>query len=380
MKLNQFFWGAQSNSSLRLRAVGDLNFSRQIGIAIQQRHDFTPLPPITEMLGKASLAFFNLECNPVSDAEKFHSSMIAPASFLQQVREEFSIANIANNHITDAGEDAFLETLEYLEKQKFTIIGGGKNVEEANRLKTQKIQGVEIGFLACADFVNAPHRRGNHAGTNKPGVSIYSPKRLLKQIAASRSKVDILVCSLHTGLEFHHYPDPKLMHDAHAMVDAGADVILVHHAHVRQGIEAYNDGLIAYGLGNFVFDIQGPYMQQGGVSTDIGLLLDIYLDKEGVAGYEFWLSRIHPEGKTEILSDTQAYEHLYKEQCVFNEKLSDTAFIHQEWKRVCRRYLRSRYYALAGAIKKKEILRFFHLIWDLRRRENRRWIVGLLER
>jgi poly-gamma-glutamate synthesis protein (capsule biosynthesis protein) len=41
---------------------------------------------------------------------------------------------------------------------------------------------------------------------------------------------------------------------AHAAVEAGADLVVGHHPHVPQEVETYEGGLIAYSLGNFVFD------------------------------------------------------------------------------------------------------------------------------
>lgn len=380
MESNRIVLRKSSTQPIRLRVVGDVNLGGGIAKNALNSKNFTPVPAIKAALGEAPLSFFNLECNPVSNVQKFHSRMISPAFLLDHVREEFNIANIANNHITDAGEEAFLDTLLQLEKRDFLIIGGGRNGEEARKLRTIQVQDTTVGFLACADFVTAPHRKGNHAGPAKPGVLIYQPKKIIKLIRENHRHVDILVCSLHTGLEFHHYPDPVLMKDARKMIDAGAHIILIHHAHVRQGIEIYNNGLIAYGLGNFVFNIKTPYMQQKNASTDIGLLLDIFSDKQGVIGYEFWLSKINLDGKTILLSDVKKHAQLYQEQLVFDEKLSNSIFIKREWEKVCKKYLKSRCYALYGAFKKKEYSRFLDLLWDLRRRENRRWIMGLLNR
>ena len=64
---------------------------------------------------------------------------------------------------------------------------------------------------------------------------------------------------------------------AHAAVDAGADLVVGHHAHILQGIHRYGDGVIAYGLGNFVFNIEGP------PETAI---LNVWLDRNGVRQLE----------------------------------------------------------------------------------------------
>lgn len=380
MGLNRIIKRESKARTVCLRAVGDINFSGGIGTRLHKQRDYNPLPRLQNTLGNAPLRFFNLECNPVSDAKTADSpsSMIAPASFLEEIREEFNIACIANNHITDAGAAAFLETIEQLRSRHFTIVGGGKDVEEADSLRIIDENGIRFGIIACADFVYAPHRKGNHAGKTKPGVSIYKPKTVIKRIHEYQSYVDILICSLHTGLEFHSYPDPVLMKDAHAMIDAGATIILVHHAHVRQGIEEYKNGLIAYGLGNLMFDINDPYMQQEDASTDIGLVLDIFTDKQGVTGYTFWLSKIHPGGRTTILADLDSNIARYEEQRDLNDNLSDPILIKREWKKVCKKYFKDRCYSLYGALKNREFLKFFHLVLDLKRRENRRWIAGLL--
>ena len=63
--------------------------------------------------------------------------------------------------------------------------------------------------------------------------------------------------SLHWGIEFCPYPYRHDIAAGHRFFEAGADVILGHHAHVVQGIESYRGGLIFYGLGNFIYDDSG---------------------------------------------------------------------------------------------------------------------------
>ena len=59
---------------------------------------------------------------------------------------------------------------------------------------------------------------------------------------------------MHWGIEHQHYTNEYLQDDpAHALCDAGADVILGNHPHVMQGIEFYNGSLISYAQGNCVF-------------------------------------------------------------------------------------------------------------------------------
>jgi poly-gamma-glutamate capsule biosynthesis protein CapA/YwtB (metallophosphatase superfamily) len=74
------------------------------------------------------------------------------------------------------------------------------------------------------------------------------------RIAALRPNVDVLVVQLHAGFQFQEAASANVRDIAHAAIDAGADMVVCHHPHVLQGLEWYRGKLIAYSLGNFVFD------------------------------------------------------------------------------------------------------------------------------
>ena len=81
--------------------------------------------------------------------------------------------------------------------------------------------------------------------------------------------------SLHWGEEFLDYPSASQVVFAHKLVDAGASLILGHHPHVLQGIERYKGAVIAYSLGNFVFDMwQSP--------TRVSMVLKVHCAKSTI--------------------------------------------------------------------------------------------------
>ena len=82
-----------------------------------------------------------------------------------------------------------------------------------------------------------------------------SPEGIVADVRAVRPTCDILVVSLHWGDEFIDRPSPADVQLAHAIVDAGADLIIGHHPHVLRGVERYGRGWIVYSLGNFVCDM-----------------------------------------------------------------------------------------------------------------------------
>ena len=82
---------------------------------------------------------------------------------------------------------------------------------------------------------------------------------------------------LHSGTEYVPFADEIQILLSRGAIDAGATLVIGHHAHILQGIEYYEDGLIAYGLGNFAFDIDG---------NPNTAVLHIWLDREGVQALE----------------------------------------------------------------------------------------------
>ena len=98
-------------------------------------------------------------------------------------------------------------------------------------------------------------------------------KRAIRTLAG---KVDYVVVGYHWGIEYEHYPNASLQTaEAHAAIDAGADLVIGHHPHVLQGIETYKRRLIAYSLGDLVFDHYS-------VATGQTVLVDAVLTPKGV--------------------------------------------------------------------------------------------------
>jgi poly-gamma-glutamate synthesis protein (capsule biosynthesis protein) len=85
-------------------------------------------------------------------------------------------------------------------------------------------------------------------------ATISDGKKVLAAIAAADKKADFVIVSFHWGTEYASQAASYQRALAHKAIDAGADLILGHHPHVIQGLEVYHDKLIAYSLGDFVFD------------------------------------------------------------------------------------------------------------------------------
>ena len=97
----------------------------------------------------------------------------------------------------------------------------------------------------------------------------YDAETLQREIRNMVKKYDIIIASVHAGVEYIDDPEPVKVEMMHNLIDYGIDVIIGHHPHVIQGIEVYGEGLIAYSLGNLIFD------QKWSRETSLGLLLEI---------------------------------------------------------------------------------------------------------
>ncbi|MEK7481019.1 MAG: CapA family protein, partial [Patescibacteria group bacterium] len=100
---------------------------------------------------------------------------------------------------------------------------------------------------------------------------IASVESVKKAVEEAKKIHDIVVVSFHFGEEYQKEPTERQRNLAHAAIDAGAKIVIGHHPHVIQPIEEYHGGVVAYSLGNFIFD---QYFSQ---DTMEGMMLEIEL-------------------------------------------------------------------------------------------------------
>jgi poly-gamma-glutamate synthesis protein (capsule biosynthesis protein) len=76
---------------------------------------------------------------------------------------------------------------------------------------------------------------------------------MVRAVEAAAEVADIVVVSIHWGFELDTNPRADDIERAHAMIDAGADIIFGHHQHRMQPLEFIDDKPVFWGLGNFVW-------------------------------------------------------------------------------------------------------------------------------
>lgn len=266
-------WPAQA----RFGVAGDVMLNRDVKKAGLEKGWEWIFAQVAPMLRSMDLAFCNLEC-PIGSKGKFINMFQAPPEAIAGITYAgFDVVSLANNHILDYHHEGMLETLAILAENKIAGVGAGGNIEEARRPVIIEVNGITIGFIAYTEmwFVHAREPISWQATEEEPGVVPARLDYVWEDITALRDKVDIIVASFHWGKEYEDEPTAEQKALARTAVDAGADLVLGHHPHVLQGIEFYRQGVIAYSLGNFVFDQRLPGTQES-------MVLEFTLSKQGV--------------------------------------------------------------------------------------------------
>lgn len=267
-------------------AVGDINLGGRVNSIIKQYGYYYPVSKFKKILTSADITFGNLECalsnrgKPVANKEFTFCGSPLNVQTLQL--GGFDVVSVANNHSKDFGEEAFLDTLKILKENGIKPVGGGKNLDEALRPHITEKSGLKIAFLAFSGVL--PY--GWSANRTNPGVaSLKNLIEVKRAVREAKKQANLVVVSLHWGIELSPQPLNQQEQIAHQLIDAGANLIIGHHPHVIQKIEVYKTGLIAYSMGNFIFTPGSP---KGSKS----ILLKVKLDKYGLKSFQVWPVKI----------------------------------------------------------------------------------------
>ncbi len=274
---------APAGASLRLRGVGDL----MIGSAFPEG----ALPPdggkdtftaVRSLLADADVSFGNLEgplCDDPAPSDKCRPDAApgscyafrTPTAYGAFYKDAgFDVMSTANNHAFDFGETCRLQTEATLDALGLHWSGRPGTVA---RWTTNGLRVAMVGFHTADS--------GNNLNDLDTATTI------VRGLAAES---DIVIVSFHGGAEgskaLHVPQGPEQFYGenrgdlrlfTHAVVDAGADLVLGHGPHVLRAMEGYKGRLIAYSLGNFA--TYGRFNLSG--NQGIGAVLEVTLARDG---------------------------------------------------------------------------------------------------
>jgi len=165
--------------------------------------------------------------------------------YLKQLKVD--IVTLANNHIMDYGAKGLADTFHILHTNQIGYVGAGPNLQKAAKPFTIETDGMKIAILNFAE------NEWSIAEKSTPGASPLDIIENVHQIKAAKASTDKVICIIHGGHEYYHFPSPRMVKQYRFYVENGADAIVAHHTHCIGGYEIYNNAPIIYSLGNFLF-------------------------------------------------------------------------------------------------------------------------------
>ena len=289
--------------TVHLASVGDIMLDRGLGIVIQGGNLAYPFAHVAPLLQAADIAVGNME-SALGDRGtpelKSYPFRAPPDAAQSLALAGFDVVSLANNHGMDYGQEALLQAIDLLQAQGITPVGAGENFSDAHAPHITQVNGLSLAFLG---YVNVPVEVTGFdtaiwtASETSPGLAWGAPEIIADDVTAVHDQVDLVVVVLHSGYEYIEEPSEAQAAAAHAAIDAGADLVIGHHAHILQGIEFYNDGVIVYGLGNFAFEIDG---------RPETAVLNVWLDQNGVRSLELVPAIIQEGGQPRLAESWEA--------------------------------------------------------------------------
>lgn len=298
-------------ATVQLVAVGDISFGdslQTVGGGVHARFERVldenrsyPFEHTACLFERANVVFGNLETVLTHRGlNRLNASSLEmrghPKCAERLARAGFTVVNVANNHIMQYGMAGFNDTVAALHREGVGVVGVAQPAHRMCMPHRACVNGLIVSVLGFA-FEKDKYADG------RLGYAFGPECAIAEQISAEKTQSDLVICSLHWGVEFVRHPSQEEEALARQLVDAGADVVLGHHPHVARRVERYRHGLIAYSLGNFVFDmLWSPWLRTG-------LVLRAVLSKKGVEHYETELVWIGEDYQPRWLRREQAAEH-----------------------------------------------------------------------
>jgi poly-gamma-glutamate synthesis protein (capsule biosynthesis protein) len=255
-----FYRRPPSGETVRLLAVGDIGLCGLVAATAQDRGYEALLEEFVPLFHGADIVFGNLETTLLETIRPGYLFAAAPSMLSVLQTAGFTVLHLANNHIYDYGQQGLLSTIAACQQYGIIPLGVGNDPLTLAEPVSTDCKGLRIGWLSC----------GRTLQKQAPGGPYYwefNEDSLKEAIKRSRESFDVLIVSIHIGLMYLDYPHPDHKSMAEGLLAAGADLILMHHAHVLQGaaVNAAKQG-VCYNLGNFLWD-----WQQGNVKPDVAI-------------------------------------------------------------------------------------------------------------
>ena len=261
-----------------MSAVGDLMNARGTENSVDKFYAH-----VTDLIFGADISIANLESTLTKDEVQKTTFSADETPTINATPEQYNalkghdghqytLFHTANNHILDCGKEGFDTTHDVIEADGFQYVGTNRRPEDHKKGRLISSNGITFGFVAatyglnCRPFPDGKDWLVNYVPFHKQQGKV-DLSLLEEQIKwCQQQHCDIVIISLHWGLEHELYPQAEQLDMAHSLVESGADVILSHHTHNIQPFELYRTqrdpdrtAPIIYGLGNLASIMSSPF-------------------------------------------------------------------------------------------------------------------------
>ena len=313
-----------------------------------------------QLVGKEMISFlaeqdyriFNLEtplCDSVSPIAKFGPNLCTPTAAIKSLKKlNIDAVTIANNHILDQGKTGLTSTIDILFKNGISHFGAGETTEKASSTLFFHHGKETVGVYGCCakEFCSL---EGEQCTAN-----VFSPYTSLEQIQLAKNHCSFLVVLYHGGKELYRYPSPNLQNACHAIVRAGADLVVCQHSHCVGCREQYQHATIIYGQGNFIFDAEDDEYWNN------GLLIKV------TDQYEIeYIPYMKRNGKITLANASEG-EQIIKGFESRSREISNGSFVEDNFRNYCS-IIRNSYLPMLLGVGKKPFFRILNRI------TNQRW-------
>lgn len=186
----------------------------------------------------------------------------------------FNMVNLATNHSMDKGVTGLKYSTNYWEKKKDVYAVGSYSSEEKRlEAKYKEVNGIKYALLGYATVTNGL----TISDSDSHYWDLYDKEKVKEDIERVKDKVDVVIVSMHWGIEYTHEPVEEEREIAAYLASLGVDIVIGHHPHVIQPIEYIDDTLVIYSLGNFI-------SAQDGTMKRVGMMVSLDINKTETDG------------------------------------------------------------------------------------------------
>lgn len=251
---------------LVIHGTGDVNLDGDVIGTLRTNGYGHAWSGLEGLFGADDLTIINLECSPSPDGPPEPKEFVFGCdtdAYPAAIEAGVDVVNLGNNHSQDHGKGAMLEGRRLLEDRGLNPVGAGQNEAEAGKPAFFDLNGWRVAVIGFGGVF--PHE-GWFATSTRAGMRDGDTiDRMVAAVETADRFADIVIVTIHWGVELDEEPRPEDRERAEAMIAAGADAIFGHHPHRLQPLEFVDGRPVAWSLGNFVW----PNLSLAGSTTAV---------------------------------------------------------------------------------------------------------------